>query len=86
MDYNIKEARIEYESGKLKRITVLVEISQGDMRAIFATTTPRSGYMHIPDGAALADDLLQQVAGYGLQTVDRDDIFPNWKTKFESSL
>lgn len=76
MSYNILEARIEFKDNAVSRVTVLVEISKGDIRAIFATTKPSNGYMHIPPGAKVTNDLLQEVAGYGRETVDRDEIFP----------
>ncbi|MGN6293749.1 MAG: hypothetical protein ACTHMV_13480 [Chitinophagaceae bacterium] len=80
--YNILEARIEYKKNQLARITVLVEISKNDVRAIFATTKPRPGYMYIQPTAKINEELLQEVAGYGMETVDRDDIFRDWKTKY----
>lgn len=79
--YNILEAKIEFKNNQLERITVLVEMSKGDVRAIFATTKPRGGYMHIQPNAAVSNELLQQVAGYGLETVHRDEFFPKWKSK-----
>jgi hypothetical protein len=84
MSYDIIEARIEFtRHGLLSRITVLVQMSKGDVRAIFATTKVREGYMFLAQGAVLNDALLQEVAGLGMETVDRDDIFPNWKVKLE---
>ena len=77
--HNILEARIEYKEGKLCQVTVLVEISPGDIRAIFATDSFRDGYESIKPGEPLSDDLLQRVAGYGMETVDRDRIFPGWR-------
>ncbi|KEO75938.1 hypothetical protein [Anditalea andensis] len=65
----------------LNRITVLVEMSPGDVRAIFATTTPRNGYMNIYPDDTISNDLIQKVAGYGMETVDRDEILPNWQNK-----
>lgn len=81
MSYNILEARIEFKDRRISRVTVLVEISKGDVRAIFATDQPRNGYTHIQPTATVSDELLQDVAGYGMQTVDRDTIFPHWKAK-----
>jgi hypothetical protein len=52
--YNILEARIEFKNNQLERITVLVEMSKGDVRAIFATTKPRGGYMHIQANATIS--------------------------------
>lgn len=82
MNYNILEARIELANGQPVRITVLVEISKNDVRAIFATNKPRPGYTHIPAGATITDRLLQDVAGFGMETVDRDEIFPKWRSKY----
>lgn len=79
--YNILEARIEYRNKKLHRVTVLVEVSTGDVRAIFSTDSFRGGYDSLNPNEPVNDDLLQRVAGYGKQTVDRDTIFPNWKAK-----
>lgn len=77
--YNILEARIEFNNNQLKRITVLVEMSENDIRAIFATTKPRGSYMHIQPSDTISEDLLQKVAAHGLETVDKDEIFPHWK-------
>jgi len=81
--YKILEARIEFDdNGQLKRITVLVEISQGDIRAMFATTQPRAGYMHLDPRDLVTEggyNILQEVAATGMETIDRDKIFPNWK-------
>jgi hypothetical protein len=87
MNYTILETRIEFLNNKIQHITVLVDCTGpsskplSDVRAIFATTKPRGGYMHIPAGSKLTDELLQSVAAAGLETVDRDEIFPNWKQK-----
>lgn len=84
--YNILEARIEYTNGALSRITVLVEMSKGDVRAIFATNKKRPGYCHIEtSGTGPFDSHLQRVAAYGMETVDRDEIFPQWRKKLETS-
>jgi hypothetical protein len=88
MDYQILETRIEFLNNKIQRITVLVDCTGGsskpysDVRAIFATTKPRGGYMNIPQSASISDKLLQEVAAAGMETVDRDEIFPNWKKKY----
>jgi len=80
--YNILEARTEFKDGKITRVTVLVEISKNDVRAIFASTTPRGGYTFIKPTDQLTEDLLQRVAAEGMETVDRDDIFPTWRKKY----
>jgi len=81
--YNILEARIEFKSNQLHRVTVLVAMSKNDVRAIFATTKPNLGYIHLsPSSDILDDKLLQLVAGNGMETVDRDEIFVNWRKKY----
>lgn len=80
--YKILEARIEFKNGHPYKIMVLVEMSKGDVRAIFASTIPRSGYMSIPPEAKVNDELLQDVAGYGMQVADKDDIFRDWEKKY----
>jgi hypothetical protein len=88
MNYNILEARIEFQKGQLHRITVLVDMTGDsskpctDVRAIFATATPRPGYMNLTPTHIVSVELLQEVAGYGMETVDRNEIFPNWKKKY----
>jgi hypothetical protein len=79
--YNILQARIEYKTNQISSVTVLVEISKGDVRAIAATSTPKNGYTFIPPGATISNELLQDVAGSGCEIDGRDKIFPNWKSK-----
>lgn len=86
--YKILEARIEFKNNQLDSVTVLVDCTGtqskplSDVRAIVATTSPVSGYMQIPPGASISEELLQEVAGYGMETVYRDAIFPRWKSKY----
>lgn len=90
MDYDILEAKLEFQDNKIKRITVLVDCTgsnstpYSDVRAIYATTKPTGGYMNIFPEATISENLLQKVAAAGMETEDRDDIFPNWKTKYTS--
>lgn len=81
MGYNILEARIEFDNGALSRVIVLVEISEGDIRAIAATSKPCNGYTWLMPCDRLNDELLQRVAGFGRETVDRDTIFPHWQAR-----
>ena len=83
--YKILEAKIEFINNAPVVISVLVEISKGDVRAIYATTKPSNGYMHIPSGASVTAELLQEVAGYGMERPDRDRLFPFWKEKYRKS-
>lgn len=76
--YNILESRIEFKNNQLFRITVLVEMSKGDVRAIYADTKPKNGYMFLKPTQILNDELLQEVAGYGSERNNKDDIFPCW--------
>lgn len=76
--YNILQVHIEYKNGRLFKVTVLVEISKGDIRAIFSTVVPKAGYDYLQPGEPVNDALFQRVAGYGCQTSDYT-VFPNWK-------
>lgn len=88
MDYKILETRIEFENNKIQRITVLVDCTgdsskpYSDVRAIYATTKPCGGYMHILPTSTISDKLLQHVAAAGLENAQRDKIFPNWQKRF----
>jgi hypothetical protein len=79
--YNILEAYIEYKNRQLSKVAVLVEISRGDIRAIFCTTGVKQGYDHIEPDEPVNDALLQRVAGYGMQiSIDKvSKTFPGWK-------
>lgn len=85
---NILEARIEFKENKLTRVTVLVDFTPGsldpgsDVRAIFASNKPMGGYMFLSEKLEVSLTLLQRVAKYGCETVDRDKIFPGWEKKF----
>jgi len=79
--YNILESRIEFKNNKLFRITVLVEMSLGDVRAIYADTNIKNGYMTLMPNQELSNELLQEVAGYGSERRDKDDMFPGWHSK-----
>lgn len=80
--YNILEARLEYKNKKLNRVTVLVEISPRDIRAIYLTDTYTPGYGDpIGPNEPITDGLLQRVAGWGIQRYDTDKVFRGWKRK-----
>lgn len=40
-------------------------MSKGDVRAIYADTKPKGGYMFLKPNQELNNELLQEVAGYG---------------------
>lgn len=64
----ILKATILYsEVNKISRIDVVAEMSPGDVRTIVATTTPRNGYMHILADADLTQELIEEVADYGME-------------------
>ena len=77
--YNILEAKIKFKNNQVDTVAVLVEISKGDVRAICATTKQLPGYVFIAPNQTVTNDLLQEIAGFGLETDKRDEIFPNWK-------
>ncbi|MFC0262599.1 MULTISPECIES: hypothetical protein [Bacteroidota] len=79
--YNILESRIEFKNNQLFRITVLVEMSIGDVRAIYADTNLKAGYLVLKPNQEISKELLQQVAGYGSERRDKDDMFPGWHSK-----
>lgn len=76
--YNILETHIQFENGNIETITVLVEISENDIRAIQANTKTKGGYMNISPAAKLNEELLQKIAGYGME-VSASKFFPNSK-------
>lgn len=93
MNYDILESRIEFKNNQITRITVLVDCTSAgskpltDVRAIYATTKPKGGYMNISPFDKVSESLLQEVAAAGMETVDRNEIFPNWKKKhFKNGL
>lgn len=81
--YNILEARIEYKGKRLHRVTVLVEISRGDIRAIYCAPEMGAGYDTINPDEPVNEALMQRVAGYG-QQIDiaaMNKLFPGWRQK-----
>lgn len=79
--YNILESKIEFKDNQLFRITVLVEFSRGDVRAIYADTRIKAGYFFLRSSQELNNKLLQEVAGGGAERGDKDDLFPGWHSK-----
>ena len=82
--YNILESRIEFKNNKLDRITVLVEISKGDVRVIAMDTIGKPGYKVIEPNETLNEALLQKVAGYGWTRVGIDNLFKGWKARYNT--
>ena len=81
--YNILESRIEFKNNEVFRITVLVEMSKGDVRAISADTNQKNGYMSLNPNQEMSKELLQEIAGYGWERNDKDDMFPGWHSKLK---
>lgn len=79
--FYILESRIEFKASKLFRVTVLVEFSKGDVRAVYADTNPKTGYMFFDPNQELNYGFLEAVAIYGQERRDKDDIFPGWHSK-----
>lgn len=85
--YNILEVHIEYRNKKLFRVIVLVEISRGDIRAIFCGLEMPEGYDSIVPDEPVNEALMQRVAGFGRQ-IDIDNMgkyFPGWRKKWLGS-
>lgn len=78
---NILESRIEFKNNKLFRITVLVEFSKGDVRAIYADTNTGWGYLSLRPNQEINNALLQEVSSWGAERHDKDDMFPGWHSK-----
>ena len=85
MHYTILDSKIKYKNERIHSIVVLIDCTGpdceplSDVRAVYATTKQSGGYMSLTPNAVLTDQLLQQVAAAGIETVDRDELFPNWK-------
>lgn len=82
--YNIIETNIKFNSnGQILSVLALVEYSKGDVRVIEATNQPRSGYMNISQRTDyILFDLLQEVAGYGMEIIDKNKIPVEWFNKY----
>jgi hypothetical protein len=63
----ILEVRAEFSDGHLSSLTVLAEISAGDIRALYANNVVRNGYAYINQGEVLSESLIQRVADYGCE-------------------
>lgn len=70
--YNILNASLVYANGSLVRVIVKVEISEGDIRYIKADTKPRAGYFYLLPNSVLCEDLLQHIAGYGMEVTEKE--------------
>lgn len=82
--YNVLESNIKFnKEGQILSILVLVEYSKGDVRVIEATNQLRNGYMNISHRTDyILFDLLQDVAGYGMEISDEKKIPIEWFRKY----
>lgn len=82
--YNIIESNIKFNSnGQIISVLALVQYSKGDVRVIQATNKVRSGYMTISGRTDyILFDLLQEVAGYGMEITDVSKFPEEWKVKY----
>lgn len=81
--YNVIESNIKFNTnGQILSVLVLVDMYKGDIRVIEATNQPRSGYMSISHRTDyVLFDLLQEVAGYGMEITDKNKIPAEWFKK-----
>lgn len=84
MNYAISEIHIDYLDGEIKIVAVLWQSGLGWVRASYCTTKPCSGYKQLQPNEKLSDQLIQDVAGKGMNLPDnlKKKYFPgkrNWE-------
>ena len=84
MDYKILETLIKFNpSGTIFNVLALVEISEKDIRVLEASQEIRGGYMSISNRSDhVLYDLLQEVAEYGMEITDKNQIPLDWVKKY----
>jgi len=85
MSYNIQEVHIEYQNNSITELAVLWQSNErGWVRASYCTTKPCSGYAFLSINELLRPELIQQVAGQGMNLPDelKTKYFPG-KRKWE---
>jgi hypothetical protein len=86
MRYKVFEVHEVYEDGKLTEIAVLWESNAeyGWVRSSYCTATPCGGYKFLLPKDQVSPELIQQVAGYGMNLPDnkKKKYFPG-KRKWE---
>ena len=71
MSYKIIEVHIEYKENKIAQVAVLWESNErGWVRASYMTTKPCSGYGFLLPRHILSPELIQDVAGSGMNLPD----------------
>ena len=71
MNYKIIEVHIMYQENKIEEIAVLWQSNQdGSVRSSYMITEECFGYGHLEKGFTLSSELLQRVAGRGMNLPD----------------
>lgn len=85
MSYKIIEVHQVYQAGKIVEVAVLWQSNEmGWVRASYCTTRPTAGYKFIMPDEKLSNDLIQQVAGQGMNLPDnKKAIYFPGKRKWE---
>ena len=85
MSYTIQEVHIGYQDNKITELAVVWQSNEkGWVRASYCTTKPCVGYAFLSSNAVLKPELIQQVAGEGMNLPDelKTKYFPgkrNWE-------
>jgi len=85
MSYIIQEVHIEYQNNSITELAVLWQSNErGWVRASYCTTKPCIGYAFLSTNELLRPELIQQVAGEGMNLPDelKTKYFPG-KRKWE---
>lgn len=78
--YNILESRILRKDNRPHTVIVLVEISDGDVRAIRSNAKQSAaGYYTIDADKPITEEVLQEVAGFGFEIQDGEYWFGEWE-------
>jgi hypothetical protein len=73
MSYKIIEVHIEYHENKIEQVAVLWKSNErGWVRASYMTTKPCPGYGFLEPGFILSPELIQEVAGSGMNLPDEE--------------
>lgn len=71
MSYIIKEVHIQYRENKVTELAVLWQSNElGWIRASYCTTKHYAGYGYLLPGEILSPELIQKVAGQGMNLPD----------------
>ena len=71
MSYKIIEVHLIYKDNKISEVAVLWQSNErGWVRVSYCTTKPIVGYKFLMPNESLSPDLIQEVAGYGINLPD----------------